>query len=92
MVIKGEVHNKTASIKSKFQTQQNIDGNINKATNVYVKELEFKNHYEFPAIGEPNKLYIAKDESAIYRFNDTNNTYVCIGRDYTNIEIIQGVL
>lgn len=79
-------------IKGKVGKSNTVSGNVNQATNVYVKELEFKNHYEFPAIGEPNKLYIAKDESAIYRFNDTNNTYVCIGRDYTNIEIIQGIL
>ena len=50
MVIKGEVHNKTASIKSKFQTQQNIDGNINKATNVYVKTAKggHRPHGQYP--------------------------------------------
>jgi hypothetical protein len=30
------------------------------------EELVFKTHYGFPAIGDPNKLYVATDENKIY--------------------------
>lgn len=70
---------------------ETVNGDISKAENVYVKELIFKNYFEFPSIGETDKLYIAKDNNATYRFDDKSNAYVCIGRDYTEIEVIQGI-
>lgn len=84
-VIKGH------GIKSGISSKQKITGNISKAENIYVTELIFSNHFEFPAIGEENKLYIAKDENAIYRFNKADNIYICLSRDYTEINIIQGI-
>lgn len=39
------------------------------------KELFFSNYLEFPNIGEPDKLYIAVDENAIYRFDEKQNIY-----------------
>ena len=31
-----------------------IIGNVDKAENIYVKEIEFNNRYEFPSIGKEN--------------------------------------
>ena len=33
------------------------------------EELVFKSHYDFPAVGETDKLYIATDEDKIYYWN-----------------------
>ena len=68
-----------------------IGGQIGKAQSVYVRELEFANRFEFPNIGKTDMLYIALDEKAVYIFDDEQNVYHCIGRDYREIEIIQGI-
>lgn len=88
-------------VKGKISTGVRITGNINgsgsvsgqigKAQNVYVKELEFANRFEFPNIGKENMIYVALDEHAAYIFDDEQNVYHCIGRDYREIEIIQGI-
>lgn len=82
---------KGCDIKAGISSKSKIAGNISKAENIYVTELIFSNHFEFPAIGEENKLYIAKDENAIYRFDKIDNIYIRLSRDYTEINIIQGI-
>lgn len=66
-----------------------VRGDINAANRVYVKELRFANHYEFPSIGDSECLYIAKDENATYRYDDEDRAYYCVGRDYKQIQAIQ---
>ena len=66
-----------------------IGGNILMPQKVYVKELRFANHYEFPAMGNSECLYIAVDENATYRYDDGERAYFCVGRDYKEIEVIQ---
>ena len=54
--------------------------------------LEFSTHFNFPNIGEPDKLYIATDENAIYRFDESTLTYVYVsgtGTGVSNTDIIQ---
>lgn len=77
------------SISGKLAEKSDIDGEISRPTTVYVRELRFATHYSFPAIGNPEYLYIANDENAIYKFDEETNTYKCIGRDYREIEAIQ---
>lgn len=31
-----------------------VNGTVRQATTLYIKEIEFKNHYEFPNVGEEN--------------------------------------
>ncbi len=56
------------------------------------KELVFKNYQQFPTIGAADLLYISTDDNSIYRFNEDTLTYVCVGRDYKEIDTIQSVL
>ena len=66
-----------------------VSGQIARPKTVYVKELYFANHYEFPAIGDGDKLYIATDENAQYRYDELDHAYHCVGRDPEDIEAIQ---
>lgn len=43
-----------------------------------------------PNIGSENTIYIVKDENAVYRWDDTNLLYYCVGRDYNEIKVING--
>ena len=45
---------------------------------------------ELPNIGVENCIYIVKEENATYRWDDTNLKYFCVGRDYQEIQIING--
>lgn len=80
------------SISSTISQRDNLIGTINYAEKMYVRELHFANYYEFPTFGESDCLYISEDENAIYRFDATNRIYLCVGRDYNKIDIIQSTL
>lgn len=69
-----------------------VIGNVDKAENIYVKEIEFNNRYEFPSIGKQNMVYVAKDEHKMYIFNTATLAYEVVGSNYNEIEIIQGIL
>lgn len=92
MVVNGKVSAYSKRISGNIGNNGAVNGDIQKAENIYVKETEFNNRYEFPSIGKDNIIYVAKDENKIYRFNEDNLTYYCIGSDYNEIEVIQGIL
>lgn len=89
MIISGKVSVGGYSVSGSISDSQNISGNVDKAENIYVKEVEFNNRYEFPSIGKENMIYVARDENALYIFDTTQNIYHCIGRDYNEIGSIQ---
>ena len=92
MVVNGKVSAYSKRISGNIGNNGTVNGDIQKAENIYVKETEFNNRYEFPSIGKPNMIYVAKDENKTYRFNEDSLTYYCIGSDYNEIEVIQGIL
>lgn len=48
------------------------------------------NIYEFPTIGSEETLYCSLAENAVYRWSAEVRHYICVGRDYSEIEIING--
>ena len=88
MLISGIV-SASAKISGNVSGSGTIGGQIGKAQGV--RELVFKNRFEFPNIGKTDMLYIALDEKAVYIFDEELNVYHCVGRDYREIEIIQGI-
>ena len=89
MVISGNVSSIGKRISGNINNLISVDGNVEKAENIYVKELYFENRYNFPNIGKPNMIYIATDENASYIFDTAQNVYHCIGRDYNEISAIK---
>ena len=89
MVVNGRVSAYSKRISGNIGNNGAVNGDIQKAENIYVKETEFNNRYEFPSIGKDNIIYIATDEKASYIFDTTQNIYHCIGRDYNEIGSIQ---
>ena len=81
-----------ATMSGSLNGQSGISGNLQMAERVYEKEVEFNNRFEFPSIGMDNMLYAAKDEHKIYIFDPINLNYVVVGSDYSEIEMIQGIL
>ena len=81
-----------ATMSGSLNTDTGMSGSLNMAERVYEKEVEFDNRFEFPSIGNDNMLYVAKDEHKIYIFDTNNLNYVVVGSDYSEIEMIQGIL
>lgn len=52
--------------------------------------VTYKNIHEFPNVGINNRLYLAEDENAIYRWDSNTLTYQCVGNAITTIEEING--
>ena len=92
MIISGKVSVGGYSVSGGISDSQNISGNVDKAENIYVKEIEFNNRYEFPSIGKENMIYVARDEHKMYIFNTVTLAYEVVGSNYNEIEIIQGTL
>ena len=92
MVVNGSVSSVGKRISGSINNLISVEGCVEKAENIYARETEFNNRYEFPSIGKPNMIYVAKDENKTYRFNEDSLTYYCIGSDYNEIEVIQGIL
>lgn len=72
--------------------QNQMSGQVIEPQTVYVTELYFDNKYAFPTVGDSSLLYIATDENATYRFNNSTLTYACCGRDYNEVDVIQSSL
>ncbi len=52
--------------------------------------LQYDSYYDFPTVGEPHILYIDTSDEASYRWDAENLKYYCVGRDFTNIQVIDG--
>lgn len=81
-----EINNKIDALDTRV-TQ--IEGKVqdSSSTKTYASKAEF------PNVGAENIIYIAEDENAVYRWDSElgeSNHYVCVGRDYKEIKIIDG--
>lgn len=43
-----------------------------------------------PTTGESDAVYFVVEENAVYRWDAANLKYFCCGRDYSEIEVING--
>lgn len=67
---------KMQTISGKVVAGGGISGAVKTAEQVAVTELSFASRFEFPNIGRADRLYIATDENAAYRFDISRNIYV----------------
>lgn len=49
-----------------------------------------KSHGNLPTVGAPDIVYLVEDENACYRWDNDNLKYFAVGRDYNEIEVING--
>lgn len=81
---------KSNTVSPSISSKGNIRANLRNPDKVYVKELFFSNRFEFPAVGEGDKLYIARDEHMSYYFDEESMMYVAVGLQLEDIEIVNG--
>lgn len=54
------------------------------------KTLQAETRHELPTTGESDAVYFVVEENAVYRWDAANLKYFCCGRDYSEIEVING--
>ena len=54
------------------------------------KVKSYDSVFEFPNRGLEYVIYLDKSENAVYRWDEVNSKYYCVGRDYKEIEDIYG--
>lgn len=73
-----------------YRTPPQLQGQISVGIRDIKTVYQFSTKYEFPAVGDSQYLYIAIDENAAYRWDDDKLLYYCVGRDYLEIDVING--
>lgn len=52
--------------------------------------VQVDTRYQLPNRGNSESVYFVKEENATYRWDEDNNKYFCVGRNYEEIEYICG--
>ena len=65
-----------ATISGKVYGGGTVSGKVKVPEQVVAAELVFANRFEFPNVCRKDRLYIATDENAAYRFDVSQNVYV----------------
>lgn len=50
----------------------------------------YQNHLYFPITGTTDTLYIAQEENKVFRWDDDDLKYYCVGSDWEDIACIDG--
>lgn len=67
-----------------------LTGNLSIGRLVGGNVANYDTHYNFPAVGDARVLYVAGKENAVYRWDEKDLKYFCVGRDYTELNEING--
>lgn len=67
-----------------------IGSGIEKVKIDVYKTLQVDTCYDLPTTGESDAVYFVTEENAVYRWDAENLKYFCCGRDYSEIEVING--
>lgn len=63
---------------------------LDELVNAQSEVVTAESYLKFPLVGKANSVYIDKSTNRIYRWDDDNIKYYCIGADYNNIKVIRG--
>ena len=74
-----------ATISGKVYGGGTVSGKVKMPEKAGTAELVFANRFEFPNVGRKDRLYIATDENAAYRFDVSQNVYVRLN-EYDSIQ------
>lgn len=92
--ISSEISGFTAvSVEYKGKNTDNIEMNVDNSKvtiSANIVQTQYKTRLEFPSIGSERLIYVDLSENSLWRFDSENLKYICVGRDYTNLETIDG--
>lgn len=81
------------SIEYKGRNTDNIEMDVDNkegTISANIVQTQYKTRLEFPSIGSERLIYVDLSENSLWRFDAENLKYICVGRDYTELETING--
>lgn len=85
-VVRNKINTSISNLKDAYD---DLEQSIEEITN-NPKVITALSKLNFPTVGNVDTLYVAQDEDATYRWNDNPAMYYCVGRNYENIDTING--
>ena len=67
----------------------NVDSQ-NRTITATIKSIQYQSKLNFPNVGSSNLIYVDVEDSASYRWDKDTLAYICVGRDFEQIEVITG--
>lgn len=67
----------------------NVDSQ-NRTITATIKSIQYQSKLNFPNVGSSNLIYVDVEDNASYRWDADTLAYVCVGRDFEQIEVITG--
>lgn len=55
-----------------------------------IVQTQYKTRLEFPSVGSEKLIYVDLSDNSLWRFDTMNLKYICVGRDYEGIDVING--
>lgn len=89
VALKGILANKIR-VKAEVQDEIKVEGKLAVGMHLRDNVINKATHFEFPLLGKETNVYIATEENAAYRWDAEKKLYFCVGRDYTEIELVKG--
>ena len=75
---------------AKTPETRTIVNNQSNTISVTLTQNQYASKLEFPNVGSDRMLYVDLSDNSIWRFNEETLTYICVGRDYNEIDVISG--
>lgn len=67
----------------------NVDSQ-NRTITATIKSIQYQSKLNFPNVGSSNLIYVDVEDNASYRWDADTLAYICVGRDFEQIEVITG--
>lgn len=77
-------------LRGTIHNSNSLQGEMNVSAFNPERIQHYETFEELPAIGNSKLLYIVDGENATYRFDGSTLTYECIGRDWKEIQGVDG--
>lgn len=86
---------KITAVLVKYQGKDSEDiivevDNKEKTISAKLKSIQYQSVGEFPNVGSENQVYVDMSTNTPYRFDTATLTYIRLGSDWRDIEIIDG--
>lgn len=81
------------SIQYSGENTDNIEMIVNnqKGTiSANIVATQYKSKLEFPNVGSERLIYVDLSENSLWRFDKEKLIYICVGRDYSELDTING--
>ena len=81
-----------SNLSGSLTPRQTMEGQLRDG--VYIESANsvqtFDSPFNFPNLGKVNTIYISESENMVYRWDENDLRYYCVGGDYNDIKIIDG--